>query len=202
MHQCVAVGAGVVGDRVVTARTLGATVATALRTLGAHVGGVSLGLALGRDEGAADGLALGRLEGDTLGTDEGDAVGTELGRAVGPHVGTAAVVGACVGTVGDVDGARVGLAVGAALGLAVGDAVGRALGRALGLADGRPVGAADVGAALGAAHCGSRASPHRTLPVQNAVGMHIRPPGQSAAIAHGVHVACLPSLYSAHAVWQ
>ena len=33
MHQCGAVGAGGVGDRVVTARTLGATVATALRTL-------------------------------------------------------------------------------------------------------------------------------------------------------------------------
>ena len=56
-HQCAAVGDAVVGDRVVTADTLGARVATALRTLGAHVGGASLGLVLGCAEGAADGEA-------------------------------------------------------------------------------------------------------------------------------------------------
>jgi hypothetical protein len=71
--------------------------------------------------------------------------------------------------------------------VAVGDRVGDALGApelgaavAVGLADGPLV---------ASAHRGSRVSPHRVAPRQNAAGVHWRPAGQSAPDAHVVQAA-------------
>ena len=125
----------------------------------------------------------------------------------------AAAVGLAVGeAVGLTEGAAVGSAVGA-VGAKLGGGVGS---RVVGAQDGRALGSHDgaVGAAVGLyvgggahrrrrscccwrrrlpaapAHRGSlAASPHFTLPLQNASGMHILPDGQSAATEHGMHAA-------------